>query len=395
VVRAVSRHVRSYVPLVSRRARWEIAAIVGWSAWWFAFDPRRFGFLLSWHFFVAGAHRMMGLKYSGYPLPGGVHLFASYPKLQIGPLSFLVAAPIAFLPHLLGQVIAVAFMTAAGPVTIGLVADAGRRVRGWPLETAIRSGAAAWFFIVPLWSQLAVCFGHLDDVLALLFVAAAVNALSRANPTMAAICIGASAASKPWAAAFIPLALAAADGRRLRHLAESVAVVVVVWAPFVLGDMHTLRAASFKIPIAKTSVLALFHVTGGTPNWVRPCQILGGALLAVVCVRSGRWAAVVVVVVALRLGVDPNIYSYYTAGILVGASVWDLLGSRYHAPLLTAAGFLSLYWATYWPLAAPTQARIRLGYVLVVPLVVIMTATRQRVVPPAVTIAATLQDGCV
>jgi hypothetical protein len=101
--------------------------VIAWTGYWLVRTPQLYGYALSWHFFVGGARRMVGLHYRGYPLPGGLHLYANYPQLQISPLSLLVALPLALLPHDLSQAVAVVLMTAAGPVTIGLVADAARR----------------------------------------------------------------------------------------------------------------------------------------------------------------------------------------------------------------------------------------------------------------------------
>jgi hypothetical protein len=358
------------------QALFAVAAL--WTVGWIVYIPHKFGYVVSWHFFVAGARRMVGLHYAGYPLAGGLHLYANYPKLQIGPLSFVLALPLALLPRVASEGLAGVLMMTAGPLTIGLIADAAIRVRGWSRREAFRAGSLAWFFVVPLWCDLAIRWGHLDDVLTLLLVALAVNALSRARPDVAALCIGAAAASKPWGIAFLPLAVAATDGKRLRHLAVAIVVAAALWLPFLLGDSRTLHAAGeFKIKVIPTSVLALFHITGGTPSWVRPVQFLGGAVLAYACIRSGQWAAAVVVAIALRLGTDPNVYTYYTTGLVVGAAIWDLLGSRLRAPALTAATFAGLYWSTYWGLAAHTQALIRLVFVLCVPVFVVVTAERK------------------
>jgi hypothetical protein len=356
-----------------------IAAAVAWTVYWAVYCVHGSG--LSWHFFVAGARRMVGLHYPGYPLPGGVHLYANYPRLQIGPLSFLVALPLALLPKVASQPIAIVLMTVIGGVSIWLVADAAQRLRQWTRGETIRAGVLAWVFVAPLWFQLAITFGHFDDVLALLLLSAAVNALARGHGTTAALCIGAAASAKPWAIATIPLALAVTDGKRIRHLAEALLAAVVPWLPFVLGDSHTLRAGTFKIRVVATSVLALFHVTGGTPGWVRPVQFFGGALLVVACVWSGRWAAAVVIAVAVRLGTDPNVYTYYATGLVVGAAIWDLLGSRLRVPLLTAVGFVSLYWSTFWSLSAHTLALLRLVTVLAIPLLVLATTDPELLSP--------------
>jgi hypothetical protein len=273
----------------------------------------------------------------------------------------------------MADVIAVTLMAAAGPLLLWLIVDAAGRLRHQSRPSVWEAGSV-WVLLVPLWCQLALTYGHVDDVLALLLAAAAANALTRRRFGWVAICVGAAAAAKPWGIAFVPLALAATDGRRLRHLAEAIAVAALPWLPFVLGDRHTLHAAgSFKIRVAASSVLAVFHVSGGTPSWVRPVQFLGGALLAFACVRSGRWTAAIALTIALRLAIDPNVYSYYSTGALVGAAIWDLLGSRVRLPVLTAIGFCLLYWPTFWSLSPHTLGILRLADVVVVPCFVVLS----------------------
>jgi uncharacterized membrane protein len=354
------------------------AAVAAWSVLWAVYITVRWGWLLSWVFFVAGPRRMVDLGYPHYVAPGGLQLYASYPRLQIGPLTFLAALPIALLPHLAGEVIGCLFMVASGPAIVWLIADATTRVRGRTRAEAYRAAAWLWFLLAPTWFLLAILWGHLDDVLALLLVTAGVNLLARNRATAAAIAIGASAACKPWAIAFIPMMLAAADGRRVRNLAVAVAASAGPWLPFLVADPHTLRAGAFKIRVIPASVLSLFHVVGGTPSWVRPCQFVGGALLVIFAVRSGRWAAAVVLAMALRLGTDPNVYSYYTTGLLVGACIWDLLGSRLLVPVVTAVCSLTLFFSVYLPLTERDHAIIRLVTVIAVPIMIVLTSEPAR-----------------
>lgn len=359
------------------RLTWPIAlAVLAWTAWWIAYDPHRFKFLAAWHFSVAGARRMFGYAYPGYPLAGGIHLYASYPKLQSGPLTFITALPVALLPQRASDAVGVVVMYAAGPAIVWLVADAARRTGYLTLRRAKVQGLLFWALLAPLWGQLAITFGHYDDVLALVLVAAAINAMSRSRATTAAVLLGASAGAKPWAIAFLPLALVCADGKRMRHLLEAVGVMTVVWLPFLVTDWHTLRAATFKIAISPNSVMALFHPIGKTPSWVRPVQFVGGAALALLCVARRRWPAVVMVAIALRIGVDPHVYSYYTTGMLVGTGIWDLLGSRWKFPVATAIGFVAIYWTTFWSLPLHVMGVIRLCYVLSVPLLSIVGSRR-------------------
>lgn len=361
--------------MISTRVQVTVVAI--WSVFWAVYIPYRWGSLTSWVFFVAGPRRMVELGYPHYLAPGGLRLYASYPKLQIGPLSFLVALPLALLPHLTGEALGGLGMAAAGPVIVWLLADATTRAGGRTRVEANRLAGWIWMLLAPAWWLLSLFWGHLDDVLALLLATAAVNMLSRDRTTAAAVLVGASAACKPWAIAFIPLVLVAGDGRRIRHLATALAAAVGPWLPFLIADPHTLRAAAFKIRVIPASVLSLFHVVGGTPSWVRPCQFIGGAALVLLAVRYRRWSAAFVLVIALRLGTDPNVYSYYSTGLLVGAGMWDLLGSRLRLPALTAMCSASLFASMYLPLDPHDRAVLRLATVLAVPVIVLLTSERE------------------
>jgi hypothetical protein len=318
---------------------------------------------------------MFGYAYPGYHLAGGIHLYASYPKLQSGPLTFVTALPMALLPTHLSDAVGVVVMYAAGPAVVWLIADAAHRAGLVAHRQAVLQGLLLWGLLAPLWGQLAITFGHYDDVLALVLLAAAINAMSRSRATTTALLLGASAGAKPWAIAFLPLALVCADGKRVRHLLEAVAVMTVVWLPFLVTDWHTLRAATFKIAISPNSVMALFHPIGKTPSWVRPVQFIGGAALALLCVMRRRWAAVAMVAIALRIGTDPHVYSYYTTGMLVGTGVWDLLGSRWRFPVATTIGFVALFWTTFWSLPLHVMGVIRLCFVLSVPLLAIFASS--------------------
>jgi len=319
---------------------------------------------------------MFGLAYPGYPGRGGIHLYASYPKLQSGPLAFVAALPIAVLSSRAGDAVAVTVMYAAGPIIVWLIADAAQRTFGLARRQVVVQALLFWALLAPLWGQLAICFGHFDDVLVLGLLAGATNAMTRWRATTAAVLLGAAAAAKPWGLAFLPLALVCADGRRLRHLLEATAVAALVWLPFLAVDVHTFRAATFKIAISPNSVMALFHPIGKTPSWVRPVQFFGGAGLALGCVLSRRWAAVAAVAIALRIGTDPHVYSYYTTGMLVATGIWDLLGSRWRFPVATVIGFVALYWTTFWSLPLHVMGIVRLGYVLSVPPLVLLAGRR-------------------
>jgi hypothetical protein len=69
-------------------------------------------------------------------------------------------------------------------------------------------------------------------------------------------------------------------------------------------------------------------------------------------------------VLAARVVLDPGVNRYYTAGIAVGALVWDVAGSRLRFPWWCAATLLVLF-ASRWPhLPTRVHASLTLGFFL-------------------------------
>jgi hypothetical protein len=120
-------------------------------------------------------------------------------------------------------------------------------------------------------------------------------------------------------------------------------VVSLAWLPFVLVDPHTLTAAQFAITNQPSSALrALGATSPKTPGWDRPAQIILGCLLGAAAIRRHRWPAVILLGIGARIALDPGVYSYYTAGVLLGALLWDMLGMRWPVPLWTLLSGLAL-----------------------------------------------------
>jgi hypothetical protein len=301
----------------------------------------------SWHYFSHGAAVLFGG--SSVTPAGGLHLYANYPDLQIGPVSFLVAQVLRQLGPSQGLFAAQLVMMALGLLVLRTLRDAMRRLRPdlGAERRAVRLTVAlggALFLIV--WASLAVYYAHLDDVLALTFAALAVKALAEHNPALAGLCLALSTDAKPWAAVFLPLALAAPRVERRYAVCYALAGILPAWLPFVLADPGTLKAAGYAIVNQPSSALrALGVATAGTPSWDRPAQLLIGCALGALAIRQGRWPAVLLLGVAARLVLDPGVYDYYTAGLLLGTLCWELLGLRRPVPLWTPIGFAALYLA--------------------------------------------------
>ena len=59
-------------------------------------------------------------------------------------------------------------------------------------------------------------------------------------------------------------------------------------------------------------------------------------------ISRGRWPAVLLLGAGARIVLDPGVHGYYTPGILLGAVLWDLLGSRRPVPMWTIVSFCAL-----------------------------------------------------
>ncbi|MDH2443019.1 hypothetical protein QDR37_03570 [Amnibacterium sp. CER49] len=252
------------------------------------------------------------------------HWFALYalrPDIQMGPITFLVGAPLVLiLKGDAGRFAAVLLMLLIG---LAIMREA-QRILAAESPSARRRWAVAAVLFAIAWPELAVRFGHLDDALALFFAVLAMRLLQDGRTVAAGLAIGVAVDCKPW---MLPLAavLLFAPRHRWPALGVVVLAVVVVWSPFFLLDPASVRALQFRIPVSSGSTLWLFGIRAhGTPPWCRPAQLVGGALLAAAAVRRGRPLAAVLVVVAFRMLLDPGAHSYYASGLLTGALLLDL-----------------------------------------------------------------------
>ncbi len=351
-------------PEMGRSRRRRFAVLTVWTIPWALYFGVAGGF--SWHYFVQGSRLLFHGAPAGQPA-GGMHLYANYPQLQIGPVTFGLAELLRHAGGADGVVAAEAFMTVLGLVVLYCIERIGHAmrpelVRTKQLDRTMLIGGGA--FMIG-WTDLSVGIGHLDDVLALTFVTLAVWALTANLPAIAGICLGLSVDSKPWALVFLALVVTVPRFMRTEVALVTCAVVVVAWLPFVVVDAHTLTAASqFTIPNEPSSSLRALGVPdASTPRWDRLAQIGLGCLLGAVAVWRRRWPAIVLLGVGARVVLDPGVYAYYTAGILLGALLWDTLGLRRPLPLWTLASGAALAVTPILISDAALLGRIRLGLV--------------------------------
>jgi len=341
-----------------------------WSALWVGLRAHPVG--QSWHFFAEG-----GLLLSSGGPRGGLHLYATHPALQMGPLALAVSAVLRVMGPGSGRVIAVVAMSATG---LPLLAAVWRLL---PVPERRRRGRllVAGLVFLPVWTELTTHYGHLDDVLALGLSVAAAHAVSRRHPVWAGVALAAAVDAKPWAAAFVALLLALPRKDRWPALGVFAAGVAVAWLPFLLADSHTLMAARFTIPNDYSSALRVLGVNAaGTPWWDRPAQLALGVAAGCLAVRRGRWQAVILLAVAARIMLDPSVYAYYTAGALLGTVMFDLLLTRWRLPWTTLVAAALLYAARFtgelFPFTLHDLGLLRAVFGIGVPLIVLCLPDR-------------------
>jgi hypothetical protein len=390
--------------------RWQLAVLVAWTAIGSALSlqgstGQRYGGGIDWQAFLVPGSRLLysgavGYNCPGFPyshLAGGMHLYASYPCLQIGPLAFVLAAPIRLLGPNNGLVAAEVIMSLIGLALLLVL---------WRIMVIVRpelqhTRAAQWTLLVGgavfmiSWETLAVADGHLDDVLALLFAALAVLAGVRGRPVLTGLALGLAVDAKPWALIFLPVLLLAAGlhawraanlaGRPIRAsirpclLAAGAAAVVIAaaWLPFYVADHGTSAAFHFQIYNSWASGLRALGVHPKySPSWVRTVQVLLGCVLGGMAVWRGRWPAVLVLGAGARIAIDPGTHGYYTPGLLLGALLWDLVGARRPIPIWTLLCYAALNLTPVLTQHGYLRGDARLGIVAAIAVVVLLGPDR-------------------
>lgn len=288
---------------------------------------------ISWHWFTDGSRWLDA---------DGLRVYAAHPDLQVGPLSLWLVDAVRAVAgdHTLGAVQVLSVLA------LGVVGWALLRVAGPPRSPGAALGLAlGWAVLAPAWAVLAVRWVHPDDVLALTLLAVLVAVVARPgrwSPALATVALVAAVAAKPWAVVAAPLLLVLPT-RRWRAVLVAAVGTAIVWMPFVLAARGTTAALAPPVRVSDTSLLWwLGSHHDVVPAWVRPVQLVGGPVLALVAVVRGRWAGALLAGLALRFLVDPQDLGYYAAAAVLAALVADL-ASREHAipwrALVTAVVF--------------------------------------------------------
>ncbi len=307
-------------------------------------------------------------------LPGGLHLYASYPEFQFGPLALIAAVPLWAAGWSARWLAAVAMLgigwaslvlidrAASGTGSAGTDVGAARPARVEPAELGRLVGGVV---AAVAWVPLAARYLHIDDALAVLAIVGAVVAIRCERGVLAGLLVGAAIGCKPWAAPMMPMLAGLPRTQWRRAGAAAVAATAAVWLPFLIAAPSMVRAGSPQVDVSDASVLRLFGVPGGIgPGWVRPVQLVVAGVCATVAATRGRWTGVALVVLAVRILVDPGTFEYYTSALVVAALVWDTVARSSAVPVATVSAALALDLAEVVVASATARAVLRLGAVL-------------------------------
>ena len=297
-----------------------------------------------WDVFVTAGKAMLG--------PDGMSVYARFPDVQTGPFSLLIARVLSITPRD-GFVVSTILCVGLGLFAIRCLERAQHPGRTTDPQgthmTVLLGGLVVMFW----WAKLGG-YGHLDDAIVLTAAAAAVLKIRQGKSIVAAVLIGLAIATKPWAVILVPLTFVPVGPlwQRLRAPLIANAIGALFWLPFFVAEPHTLESMRPTVNIAPDSVLQLFGVTNESlPTWMRSAQLLGALGLATFAIWRGRVGGVLLVAVAFRMMTDPGTWSYYTAGLMLGALAWDLYETTSVAPtaMLAAAVLLLPPWLIPWP----------------------------------------------
>jgi hypothetical protein len=329
----------SATPLLDALVRRRYLVLGALAALVYATSVVRLSGLSDWQFFVFGGDLLLGhhhtLVLEGEQIPasfpGGVHLYANYRFLQIGPPPLLLAVVI---DRLGGATLAAAVIQALGLVAIFAVERAFPRAADTYSKILALVGGAQ---VTVAWASITQVH-HLDDAIALAAVAAAFYALRHDRYVWAGLLIGLASASKPWAVVALALALIPTSRRaQLAVLASALAVCAAFWLPFIAGDAGTLQLGHVRLVEQPDSALAALHTNlVHSSQDLRLLQLGLGLALALLLTARRRPELAILAAFAARLVLEPSTYRYYGAALMVAAFIAD--AGRPHGrrlPILT------------------------------------------------------------
>ena len=289
------------------------------------------------------------------------------PRVQAGPLHQLAMGMLGRLAEMLAVDLRRVLLPAVGVVyTAALVIVLRLVLAGRGRRSPVLELFAAGIALLGGLTWRAASSGHLAEAfIPLLWILAALAA-KRSRPVYAGLLLGVAAGLNVWGLLGAPVLMLAPDIRSMFSGGAVLGgVIVVLYGPFVVfGKVSTLE---YEWLITPHSPLRFFVSLGSEVGWsARLAQGVAVVAVAAVAAALGRrsdnavWA-VPLVVIAVRLAVDPLVWSYYWVPVgtvgLVGALALlpDRLG-WWHAPV--AVGFSFVVWVYYFLEPLPRAAWI-------------------------------------
>jgi hypothetical protein len=257
---------------------------------------------------------------------GGLHLYATYPYIQIGPLALLYT----WLTEVFGPLrdIATAMLAMLLLVpTLGLLESASKRsARAWTASRE-RTFLIAGLLLICSWSLASIAWAHVEDVFVAVAAAAVLRGLVVRQPLVVGGAIGLATACKPTALLLLPAVFAFSGRQLLRAGAAAAVPILLAWLPFVIADRSTLSAGRPQIPVRPGSALVVLGLEPGSfpPGWLRLAQLGCAWLFGLYLVLRRRPELIPLVAFPIRLALDPGSASYYTVGIMTACFAADLV----------------------------------------------------------------------
>jgi hypothetical protein len=110
--------------------------------------------------------------------------------------------------------------------------------------------------------------------------------------------------------------------------------------------------------------------------------------LGVLAVWRGRWAAILLLAMAVRVAMDPGTFLYYIAGPMLGAVIWDFLGQRRRLPWWSIGTCLILFGTRWIPMPADVHGSITVAFLVACCALVLLPPRTRLAADPAVPSAA-------
>ena len=302
--------------------------LFGWGVIWFlpAFE-RTSRVLNDWLPFEVGARTLVHYQNMKVWSTPALHLYVDNPQLQIGPPPLLA---LALFQHLSPYVVALGFglvMCALGIVSLAALEACAKALTEPRHHVRLHVVSfTAGVAVVAVWCHQMGVWRHLDDAMGLLCICAGMWLCARRRPWwLIAVVVGTGVSIKPWAVVAAPLILGLPRRQWGKAALLAMAVAAAWWSPFVVAAPGTVQSlASYHIFPDPGSVLALVGLHGDMSGWLRPVQFAIGVAVASYVGILGRWTAAPLAGLAIRVGLDPYVYSYYGLGPLLAAIAADL-----------------------------------------------------------------------